>query len=355
MNQVTQHATQHQGGEDILSIYRARAMYSLTIVCIGVILPLSISEFLHGRIMLGLADSCVVLVLCLNAAAVYLKKSLSIPMGLLVVAIILGIAISLRTRGVFGSFWSYPTVLFLFFILPRRVANIYICALLTIVSALVYSYYGLDITIRFVMTMLLTILYSNIFVSVNGKLQHRLLEQTIVDPLTGAFNRRHMESCLGDAVERNSRNKTPASVLLFDIDYFKRINDQFGHAAGDEVLKGVAALIKQRSRKLDMLFRVGGEEFILFLPDTDEDSAVIVAEHLRGAIVESDLLADQPVSVSIGVSELQSGESVESWIKHADQGLYRAKEAGRNRVVRRNEQLVEGLTALQVEPASRAL
>jgi diguanylate cyclase (GGDEF)-like protein len=276
-------------------------------------------------------------------------------MGLLVLVIIVAIGVSLKTRGIFGSYWSYPTVLFLFFILPRRVANIYICALLAVVSAMVHSYYGPVVTIRFVMTMLLTILYSNIFVSMTGKLQGRLLEQTIIDPLTGAFNRRHMEACLSDAVERNRRNGALASLLLLDIDYFKRINDQFGHAAGDEVLKGVAALIKQRARKLDLLFRIGGEEFVLFLPDTGEDDAVTLAEQLRASIAESDLLAGQPVTVSIGVSELQVGESPGSWVNHADEGLYRAKEAGRNRVVRGSERQGESPAPLQVEPAGQAL
>ena len=154
-----------------------------------------------------------------------------------------------------------------------------------------------------------------------------------MDPLTGAFNRRHMERCLSDAIERRRRNSAPASLLLIDIDHFKLINDRFGHAKGDGVLKGIASLVGKRARKLDSLFRVGGEEFILLLPDTQEAAAAVVAEQLRASVAESLLVDGRQVTVSVGVGELQLDESSDSWMKHADDALYAAKKAGRNRVV----------------------
>jgi len=142
-----------------------------------------------------------------------------------------------------------------------------------------------------------------------------------------------MERLLGDAIERKHRNSAPASLLLIDIDRFKLINDQFGHAKGDSVLKGIVAVVGKRSRKVDSLFRVGGEEFILLLPDAQEAAAVAVAEQLRASVADAPLLDGRQVTVSIGVSELQAGESPDSWMKHADDALYAAKNAGRNRVV----------------------
>jgi diguanylate cyclase (GGDEF)-like protein len=103
------------------------------------------------------------------------------------------------------------------------------------------------------------------------------------------------------------------------------------------VLKGIASLVEKRSRKLDLLFRIGGEEFMLLLPDTQESAAALVAEQLRASIAESSLLDGRRVTVSVGVSELHCGESVDSWIKHADDALYAAKKAGRNRVFRAAE------------------
>ncbi len=108
------------------------------------------------------------------------------------------------------------------------------------------------------------------------------------------------------------------------------------------MLKGIVSLVGKRSRKLDLLFRIGGEEFMLLLPDTQEAAAAVVAEQLRASVAESPLLDGRQVTVSAGVSELQPGESLDSWMKHADDALYAAKKAGRNRVVRVGDIPAEG-------------
>ena len=163
--------------------------------------------------------------------------------------------------------------------------------------------------------------------------ERRLVEQAITDPLTGAFNRRHMDFCLDSAVARRVRTGEAASVLLFDVDHFKRINDEFGHSTGDVALKRLVTLVSTRGRRLDLLFRMGGEEFVLLLPATPYAGALAVAESLREAIVAADLLQGRArLSISIGVSELAAGQSAASWIDDADAALYRAKQGGRNRV-----------------------
>jgi diguanylate cyclase (GGDEF)-like protein len=163
--------------------------------------------------------------------------------------------------------------------------------------------------------------------------QHRMLMgQVITDPLTGAFNRRHFDASLSIAIERRNRTGEPASLLLFDVDHFKRINDALGHAAGDQALTRLVALVSGRARKLDTLFRIGGEEFVLLLPGTKHAGAVVVAETLRVHVQDADLVSGRQISISIGVSELQKNQSVSSWIHNADTALYRAKQGGRNRV-----------------------
>lgn len=162
--------------------------------------------------------------------------------------------------------------------------------------------------------------------------QRTLKEQAMTDPLTGAFNRRHLDCRLQAAIARRNRTGEPVSLLLFDVDHFKGINDTMGHAAGDQVLKRLVALVTGRARKLDVLFRVGGEEFLLLLPGSAHDGALTVAESLRHAIAVADLLHGRRLSVSIGVSELQRGQSASAWMEDADAALYRAKQGGRNRV-----------------------
>lgn len=164
----------------------------------------------------------------------------------------------------------------------------------------------------------------------------RTLEaQVIIDPLTGAFNRRHMQETLTNAVERRRRYGERASLLLFDIDRFKRINDVLGHPEGDRVLTTLVALIGQRMRKVDLLFRSGGEEFVLLLTGARFADALSVAEDIRRVVQDAGLIPGRPVSISIGVVELAHEQSATDWLAEADAALYRAKRAGRNRVAGR--------------------
>jgi diguanylate cyclase (GGDEF)-like protein len=159
-----------------------------------------------------------------------------------------------------------------------------------------------------------------------------LAEQAITDPLTGAFNRRHLQVVLAAAVERRSRSGERASLLLFDIDRFKDVNDVLGHAQGDRVLQSLVVLVGQRLRKIDALFRVGGEEFVVLLSGARFGDAVTVAEDVRRLVHDAALAPGRHVSISIGVVELVLEQSVAEWIEEADAALYRAKHAGRNRV-----------------------
>jgi diguanylate cyclase (GGDEF)-like protein len=169
-------------------------------------------------------------------------------------------------------------------------------------------------------------------------LQRRVLaleEQVVTDPLTGAFNRRQMHSTLAAAIERRRRSGERAALLMFDIDRFKDINDALGHAEGDRILKSLVALVGQRVRKVDALFRAGGEEFVLLLSGTRFADALSVAEDLRRLVQDARLVAGVHVSISIGVVELAEEQSASDWIGEADAALYRAKRAGRNRVAGR--------------------
>lgn len=168
----------------------------------------------------------------------------------------------------------------------------------------------------------------------------QLEELSNVDPLTNLSNRRHFDEVLQVEWKRALRHESPISVLMLDIDFFKRFNDTYGHLAGDDCLQQVAACLKaQLRRPSDLLARYGGEEFVVLLPQTDEMGAQIVAESLRrgveGLEVESggEPLAGQ-ISISVGVATLRPRADLrpESLVDQADQALYQAKETGRNRV-----------------------
>src|SRR5262245_23473223 len=160
----------------------------------------------------------------------------------------------------------------------------------------------------------------------------RLEAETVTDPLTGAFNRRHLDACLVHAIERRKRLGEPASLLLFDVDRFKAINASLGHTAGDDVLKRLVRVVGRRARRMDLLFRIGGEEFALLLAGAAGADAVAAGEEIRASVEDARLLGARAVTISIGVSELADGQSALDWMVDADEALYVAKLRGRNRV-----------------------
>ncbi|MGP0173509.1 GGDEF domain-containing protein [Pseudomonas sp. NCHU5208] len=169
----------------------------------------------------------------------------------------------------------------------------------------------------------------------NALLYRTALLSALRDPLTNTGNRIAMDQVLQREVDMARRNLHPLSLLMLDIDHFKMINDTHGHAQGDEVLKAVAQTLKQQLRNVDMVFRYGGEEFLIILSNTGREAAAQVGERLRFAVLELQCLnAGQPieVSISLGCASLLPGESSESLLRRADNALYIAKREGRNRL-----------------------
>jgi len=165
----------------------------------------------------------------------------------------------------------------------------------------------------------------------------RIEELAELDELTGSFNRRCIMRMLEDEIARAHRNKTPCSVALIDLDWFKRINDAHGHPTGDEVLRTFAITTFANIRTIDRFGRYGGEEFLLLLPGTGNEAAAHSLDRLRAIIAELDwsaLSAGMTVTISAGVATLVPDETPDALLARADCALYAAKERGRNRIAR---------------------
>jgi len=162
------------------------------------------------------------------------------------------------------------------------------------------------------------------------ELEDRLLYLSITDPLTGAYNRRYTEQRLKEELERAKRFGTVFSVVMFDLDHFKRVNDEFGHNIGDDVLKRVTGVVKGRLRQIDTLGRWGGEEFLIILPGTVLENAIFLAEELRNRIEQEHIPEVGRCTASFGVAAFIDGESYKGLVKRADDALYKAKAEGRN-------------------------
>jgi len=168
---------------------------------------------------------------------------------------------------------------------------------------------------------------------ISARLENKLSNQARKDELTGAYNRRALSELAPIEISRAYRHQLPLSVIMLDLDHFKALNDTLGHSKGDLVLSTFSALLLKNIRKEDLLFRYGGEEFVIICPNT-LDRAEILAEKLKTKIEEKMVIKKSNIKVtaSFGVVELSSGDDLISIIARADQAMYKAKENGRNRV-----------------------
>ncbi|MCX7308380.1 MAG: diguanylate cyclase [Afipia sp.] len=164
----------------------------------------------------------------------------------------------------------------------------------------------------------------------------RIEELAELDELTGSFNRRSIMRMLDDEISRALRSKQPCSVALIDLDWFKRINDRFGHPTGDEVLRTFAITVFANIRSIDRFGRYGGEEFLLILPETEEGAAERTLNRLRTIVADLDwsaISSGMSVTISAGVTKLLPDDAPDTILARADGALYRAKDLGRNKVV----------------------
>ncbi|QEL65432.1 hypothetical protein OTERR_19560 [Oryzomicrobium terrae] len=188
----------------------------------------------------------------------------------------------------------------------------------------------------------------------NQRLQAQLREQAVRDPLTGLFNRRYLDEILDGELARARRQGYPVTVVMLDIDHFKRLNDTYGHQAGDEVIRRLGGTLRRNSRTGDLLCRYGGEEFILVLPNMGLDDAQTRCEELRRSFASEPVLFGEHLlsaTLSGGIALFPGhGTTRDELIQAADAALYAAKAAGRNRL-----RLAEALPAIPLEPSTTAV
>jgi diguanylate cyclase (GGDEF)-like protein len=187
---------------------------------------------------------------------------------------------------------------------------------------------------------------------------NQLTKEARTDPLTGLFNFRHFRACLEQEMERTRRTEQPTTLIIIDLDFFKRINDNWGHEVGNQALVAAAKAITRSIRNLDILCRYGGEEFTLILPATDLLVGLQVAERVRAAIESHHITVDNQTvqltaSLGVDIYNYQHDNTAEQFIARADKHLYQAKKSGRNCV--RHGAVDLTLSEITVSPEERSL
>ena len=319
--------------DDALAAYRGRIALQLSLLAVVLLLPFTINHLVVGRWLLGGLIAATQAVLLLNGLALRAGREAPVPFWLMVLAMVIAVTGSIWIQGSQGSLWAYPTLFITYFLVRRRVALLLSLLLVVSATAAAALSVGDALALRVVATLTLTLVMINVVLNVVGELQEALVAQAITDPLTGAYNRRHLDTQLAALPAPLPGQDAVNMLMALDIDHFKLVNDIHGHAVGDDVLRGLVATLHQRLRPSDRLFRIGGEEFVLLLPRITAADAMRLAEDLRQRVAQAPLLPEGSITVSIGVAAQRPGLDTGAWMRVTDEALYEAKRSGRNRVV----------------------
>jgi len=295
-----------------------------------------IYRYIHQDYILTFVFGIALLPLCITLILEIRRKSNLFQKQLTLLIICGAIIFSCYEIGYKGLIYISPTVFIFFFLFNLKSSLIFstLYACISLVSALQVE--SVELVLRFSVATFDCIIFAAIFAHIINKQRQALVHLANTDELTGALNRKQLKTKLELSVYEYQQQQIPASLLLIDIDFFKMVNDNFGHIMGDQLLNKFSQHIQKKIRKDDLLFRFGGEEFLILLPNTQFESAAIVAEDLRRSIEEQHFLDQHTqVTCSIGVADLRQADTLDTWLKTCDNLLYNAKNAGRNCVVAR--------------------
>ncbi|RKZ47710.1 MAG: hypothetical protein DRQ58_06075 [Gammaproteobacteria bacterium] len=318
-----------------LTDFRIKATLGVTIIALCILTPFSINNFLQARFTLGMGSTSILILCAVNAwNCVQNRYRPSLILYGIVPAVTLFLFFSFQEQGAIITFWCYPALLAFYFMLPENQARVANVVFLCIIFPQAWGILDQAFMTRFAVTILGVSAFSAMFLRVITAQEKILTMQAVTDPLTGLLNRKTLDDKFEEIISQNHRTGTPMTLLTLDLDNFKQVNDKRGHHTGDKVLRGVAEFLQKRIyRRTDRIFRIGGEEFLVFLYNTNTADGLEVAEELCSGLESTSLLPDQPVTVSIGVATLRPDDEWQDWMKRCDENLYKAKEGGRNRVV----------------------
>lgn len=303
------HALKNRIGTDVRL---AMILLFAAITVVGVT-PFAVARALNGEWLAFALDLALIAVMSGNAVFAWRTGNSNLAGKINAVVVSVSCALLGGVLGPAGLFWAYTVILANYMLAPRLLATV--CGTLLIIAGLVVAPSGSAATMAaFAVSAVLVMLYAFIFASLTN-VQRKLLEGLATrDPLTGVSNRRCLEIELAEALKGHHARGEPATVAVLDLDHFKQVNDDYGHDTGDRVLMAFTERVQQCIRKRDRLYRLGGEEFVLLLPDTDHSGARAALEKVRDAVQAEPLAEGLRVTTSIGAATLDPDDDWPRWL-----------------------------------------
>lgn len=317
---------------------RLRGNFRLTIISLfglcamAGILPFAVLRFMDGDLVTAIGDCLLVAILAAIVAYAW-KSGRTVIAGALAALVMTAGFLLLVTFGNVSVFWAYPLLASSFLLTSRYLALLACLAMLGVLGFQAHQFASMMELWGFLVTGSLVAIFGLIFATRTEMQRAQLAEIAVRDPLTGAGNRRALRSHVDALDALPDKEQRPTSLVLMDIDRFKIINDRHGHDEGDRVLVDLVALVHGAVREQDRIYRLGGEEFVLILQDTDRSGLRQVVEKVHAALRENLRGPDGPITVSMGAATRRHGEPAQEWLLRADKAMYRAKRGGRDRAI----------------------
>ncbi len=316
--------------------YQLSLLLLLASVAILGVFPFVVMRYLAGNFTAAIIDMSIIIGMIVLVAYAYYTKKIRILSAVIAVFINTGVVTIVIVNGIDSFFWVYPVFASTFILLkPIEAFGVNVIAGASLI-ALSDIFNIISLNSYIITTLMLTIsafIYSNHSIK-----QFRLLETlNTIDALTGAFNRRALSTDIEAALSNAERNDTVHLLAILDLDYFKKVNDNYGHAVGDQVLKDFVAITTANIRKYDRLYRFGGEEFVLLISGIDDQQHNFF-NNLRASIKKDLKTPDgNEITVTFGVASWKPKTTADTWLKRADKALYQAKAQGRDCAIFSNE------------------
>ena len=309
-----------------------KVLLSLSLLATITISPFTVLRWLNNETTLAIIDGIISLTAITFFMFIYITRKICIAQKLFALFLVAATLTTIYIKGESQVLWVFPAFIAIYYLMPLKLASITSAVLVLATLAIVNPNVNLISSFTILATTVLTASLSFVIFRSYHETQNELLLLASIDPLTSSGNRRALDLKLSEVIESQHREAYTMCLILVDLDKFKEINDSYGHAVGDEILKNVCELIKKHTRVLDSLYRYGGDEFIIMPLNMSLKTARVLAEKIRDIIEQHKFVHDIELTLSIGVAEYKASDTPELWISQADAALYKAKESGRNKV-----------------------